>query len=112
MRFFSPAACNRSVAAGVAWVGIVLAGLLPAHAQAGLWLEPRLRETSLTDPSPRPAFIRAEQIQGRIERELEMRGQAEFRQGGTVVRADRLTRLIDHAVRNDQDEPSSGGQSR
>jgi LPS-assembly protein len=92
MRFFSPVAPGGCVAGAGRVFCLALGMLTAAPSHAGLWLEPRLREASLTDPSARPAFIRAQRIEGRLDRDLEMSGQAEFRQGGTVVRAERLTR--------------------
>ena len=84
---------RRPSLATVTVYALVLAGLilLPrAHAQ--LRLETELRESSLTDPTPRPLFIRGGRAEGRIGQDLTLHEGSELRQGQLVIRADRLTR--------------------
>jgi ribosome-binding factor A len=53
-------------------------------------------------------------LRGEVGRRLGLRHapRLDFEYDESIERADRLTRLIDHAVRNDQDDPGSGGPSR
>lgn len=72
---------------------LTFTGLAPLpHAQAQLRLETELQERSLTDPSPRPLFIRGGLADGRVDQDLTLRERSELRRGATVIRADRLTR--------------------
>ncbi|MFZ9405902.1 MAG: LPS-assembly protein LptD [Burkholderiaceae bacterium] len=57
-----------------------------------LRLETELREQSLTDPSPRPLFLRGGWAQGRVDRDVTLEERAELRRGSVAIRADRLTR--------------------
>jgi len=53
-------------------------------------------------------------LRGEVGRRLGLRHapRLDFEYDESIERADRLTRLIDHAVRDDQDDPTSGGHSR
>ena len=78
-----------------------LAALLPAvwcaSVQAAgdegiaLRLERALSETVAAQSDGRPAYGFGARVEGRTEREVTLRGNAEIRKGGTVVRAERLT---------------------
>lgn len=71
-----------------------------------LKLDPRLAETRPVGAVELPSFGRARQIEGELDRETRMVGEAELRRGGTVVRADRLN------YRHDDDEVLATGQVR
>jgi ribosome-binding factor A len=53
-------------------------------------------------------------LRGEVGRRLGLRHapRLDFEFDESIERADRLTRLIDHAVRDDQDDPTSGGHPR
>lgn len=79
-------------------VALGLGLLLPgrAIAQAAfeplpLTLDPTLNESSIATNAGRPVFGRADEISGRSSRELTLRGAAELRSAGAVIRAERIT---------------------
>lgn len=71
----------------------VPAGEPPARPAAGfaLKLDPALGEERAAVREGRPLFGRGDRLYGRSGRETTLQGDAELRQAGTVVRADRLT---------------------
>ncbi|HVL57843.1 MAG TPA: hypothetical protein VM491_15195, partial [Burkholderiaceae bacterium] len=81
------------------WLFVLGTGLsLPAlsAAQAGvdplpLRLDPQLREAHITGEPQGPVFGRAQRIHSRVGRETTLRGDAEIRRAGAVIRADRIT---------------------
>ena len=75
----------------VAWCASVLAA---GDDGVVLRLEPRLSESAAAQTEGRPLYGQAEMLDGRVERELTLRGDAEVRRGGTVVRGDRITYYV------------------
>lgn len=56
-----------------------------------LQLEPELGEQRAAVREGRPTFARADRVEGRTERETTLSGNAELRQPGTAIQADRIT---------------------
>jgi LPS-assembly protein len=56
-----------------------------------LRLDPQLRETAHPATAPGPVYARGSSIAARAGRDVTLRGDAEIRRDGTVIRADRLT---------------------
>ncbi len=75
---------------GVAGQGM-LASPPAAAPGLALQLETELQPANLNASDARPAFGRADELLGRVDRDTTLQGDAELRQGGTAVRARRLT---------------------
>ena len=80
----APAQRPDAVAAAVAEPG-------SAGFELKLRLDPELHDPGPARGQPRPLFGRGDQLDGREARDFTLRGEAELRRGGTVIRADRLT---------------------
>ncbi|MBU6270341.1 MAG: LPS-assembly protein LptD [Betaproteobacteria bacterium] len=81
-------ACGQALAQGAA--AGPAADELPAPR---LRLEPRLSELLATDDQGRPSYASADVIRGRVDHDLTLRGEAEVRRAGTVIRAERIRML-------------------
>jgi LPS-assembly protein len=71
-----------------------------------LRIDPRLSEGRGLPAAQLPVYGRARQIEGEVDRETRLIGDAELRRGGTVIRADRLS------YRSADDELVATGQVR